>query len=371
LGAAGAVAVAAAGAGASAPARAARPTPLYGPAPGIARLSANENPFGPSRAALIAMQEASVQGAYYVSDSVKMLRAMIAEQNGVPPEAVALGSGSSSALVAAAVNAGQSGNILAPDLFWDTTSRSVEIQGIAKIVRLPKTEGLEIDLKAMLAAIDDSIAMVQVTNPNNPTGLLADPTELKKFCIEASKKCTVLVDEAYNEVIDDPEGNSMVSLVKEGHDVIVARTFSKIYGLAGMRVGYIIAQPEKIEEIGRWGIGWYGLNQAGMAAAVACYEDKEFMNYSRSKIREAREMVSAALKENGLKALPSQTNFMFVDLGDLDADKFREEMEKENVMIRGVYRDYTNWSRVKRILGKLEHVQMYVDALPKVLSRMA
>ncbi|MEM6543827.1 MAG: histidinol-phosphate transaminase [Pseudomonadota bacterium] len=343
--------------------------PAYGPPPGVAKLNANENPYGPSKAALAAIQEASASGAYYVRDSAMALRAMIAERNGVEPEYVALSSGSSGALVACAVEAGQQGNILGPDLFWDTTSRSVEAQGIAELKRMPKTTGLEIDLDAMYAAIDDSIAMAQVVNPNNPTGLLTDSKKLRDFCIKAAKKTTVLVDEAYNEVTDAPDENSMVPLIREGHDVIVARTFSKIYGLAGMRVGYIIAAPEKIEAIGKYGIGWYGLNQAGLAAAVASYEDLEFMAASRAKIREAREMVYAALKDNGLSGLPSQTNFIFADLGSINANDFRAAMEKENVLIRGVYRDYTNWSRVS--MGRLEHVQMYVDALPKVLAQFA
>ncbi|EAQ98557.1 pyridoxal phosphate-dependent aminotransferase [Congregibacter litoralis] len=343
--------------------------PAYGPAAGIAKLNANENPYGPSEAALAAIQEASASGAYYVNESARALQAMIAERHGVDPEYVALSSGSSGALVACAVSAGQSGNILGPDLFWDTTSKSVEKQGIAEITRLPKTPGLEIDLQTMYESIDDSIAMVQVVNPNNPTGLLMDPVALRAFCKKASAKATVLVDEAYNELTDMPQENTMVPLVKEGYDVIVARTFSKIYGLAGMRVGYIIAAPEKIEAMSRYGIGWYGLNQAGLAAAVASYEDQVFMDASRAKIREGREMVYAALKENGLSGLPSQTNFIFVDLGSINAQTFREEMAKENVLIRGIYRDYTNWSRVS--MGRLEHVQMYVDALPKVLSRLS
>ncbi|MEL7044623.1 MAG: histidinol-phosphate transaminase [Pseudomonadota bacterium] len=343
--------------------------PMYGPAPGIAKLNANENPYGPSEAALAAIQEASASGAYYAGETARALRAMIAERNGVEPESVLLSSGSSGALAAAAVDAGQDGNILGPDLFWDTTSKSVERQGIAEIVRLPKHPTLDIDLDAMYAAIDDSISMVQVVNPNNPTGVLIDPVALKAFCVKASKKATVLVDEAYNEVTDAPEANTMVGLVREGHDVIIARTFSKIYGLAGMRIGYIIAAPEKIESMGKYGIGGYGLNQAGLAAAIASYEDEEFMNMSRSKIREGREMVYSALKENGLTGLPSQTNFIFADLGDINAQEFREAMEKEKVLIRGIYRDYTHWSRVS--MGKLEHVQMYVDALPKVMSQFA
>ncbi|MFK7831584.1 MAG: histidinol-phosphate transaminase [Congregibacter sp.] len=343
--------------------------PLYGPAPGVAKLNANENPYGPSKAALAAIQEASASGAYYARESAIALRAMIAERHGLAPEYVSLSSGSSGALAACAISAAQNGNILGPDLFWDTTSRSVEHQGIAKIERLPKTSNLDIDLNEMYASIDDSIAMVQVVNPNNPTGLLKDPVELRAFCKKASAKATVLVDEAYNELTEMPEANSMVSLVKEGYDVIVARTFSKIYGLAGLRVGYIIAAPEKIEQMSRYGIGSYGLNQAGLAAAIACYEDQQFMNASRAKIREGREMVSAALQESGLTALPSQTNFMFVDLGSINAEEFRAAMAKENVLIRGIYRDYTHWSRVS--MGRLEHVQMYVDALPKVLSQFA
>lgn len=346
-----------------------RPTPLYGPPPGVAKLNANENPYGPSPAALKAMMEASQKGAYYVYDSVMRLKTMIAERHGLTPDHVTLGSGSSAGLAAAAIAAAQKGNILGPDLFWDTTSRVVEMQKIGEIKRLPKLESLAIDLDAMYGAIDDSISMVQVTNPNNPTGMLIDPVAMRNFCIKASKKCTVLADEAYNELTDNSDANTVIPLIKDGHDVIVARTFSKIYGLAGMRVGYLIAQPEKIAEMERYGLGWYGLNQAGLAAAIACYEDHKFMDYCRSKVKEARDMVSAAVKENGLTALPSVTNFMFVNLGDLNAETFREEMAKENVLIRGIYRDYTNWSRVS--MGYIEDVQKYTSALPKVLHRMS
>ncbi|WP_242523580.1 pyridoxal phosphate-dependent aminotransferase [Microbulbifer salipaludis] len=346
----------------------ARPAPLYGPPPGVAKLNANENPYGPSPKALKAMMEASQKGAYYVYDSVARLKSMIAERHGLTPDHITLGSGSSAGLAAAAIAAAQKGSILGPDLFWDTTSRVVEIQEIGEIKRLPKLESLAIDLDAMYAAIDGSISMVQVTNPNNPTGMLIDPIAMRNFCIKASKKCTVLADEAYNELTDNSDANTVVPLIKQGHDIIVARTFSKIYGLAGMRVGYLIAQPEKIKEMERYGLGWYGLNQAGLAAAIACYEDQQFMDYCRIKVKEARDMVSAAVKENGLTALPSVTNFMFVNLGDLNAETFRAEMEKENVFIRGIYRDYTNWSRVS--MGKIEDVQKYTSALPKVLHRM-
>lgn len=368
-GAAAALSTAAAGRiGTAAAAEPAAPATLYGPAPGVAKLNANENPYGPSPKALKAIAQASQKGAYYVNQTAVKLKAMIAERHGLTPEHVTIGSGSSAGLTAAAIAAAQKGDILGPDLFWDTTAKVVEIQDIGGIKRLPKLESLQIDLKGMYDAIDDSIAMVQITNPNNPTGMLIDAGTMRDFCIKASKKTSVLADEAYNELTEDPDGNSVIPLVKAGHDVIVARTFSKIYGLAGLRVGYLIAQPERIAEMERYGIGWYGLNQAGLAAAIASYEDQSFMDFSRNKVREARQMVSATVKEHGLTALPSVTNFMFVDLGDLNAEEFRKEMARENVLIRGIYRDYTNWSRVS--MGYLEDVEKYTRALPKVLYRM-
>ena len=136
-----------------------------------------------------------------------------------------------------------------------------------------------------------------------------------------------------------------------------------------MRIGYMIAKPELLELVGQFGLGDYGLNQAGVAGALASYNDDRFLEYSKSKVLEAREMVLSALAENGLTALNSQTNFMFVDLGILNAEKFREQMEKQNILIRGIYRDYNNWSRVS--MGRIEDVQMYVDEMPKVLDALS
>ena len=108
------------------------------------------------------------------------------------------------------------------------------------------------------------------------------------------------------------------------------------------------------------------MNQAGVAAALASYDDFEFLDYSKSKIIEAREMIMDAVKRNELTAAPSETSFVFVDLGDLNAEVFRQEMAKRNVLIRGIYRDYTSWSRVS--VGMLDDVEMYVKALPAALE---
>lgn len=343
-------------------------TPLYGPPPGVAKLNANENPYGPSPAAIEAMTEAITKGAYYVNDTAETLKAMIAERHGLTKEHIILSSGSSGVLTSLAMMAAQQGSILGSDLFWDTTSRMATRNSPNGIKRLPKTADLSVDLDAMYFAVDGSIALAQICNPNNPTGSIVSPQKLRTFCEKVSERTMVLVDEAYNEVTDDPEANSMIPLIKAGKNVVVARTFSKIYGLAGMRVGYMIAAPETVEKISAYGMGSYGLNQAGIAAAVASYNDTAFLAYSKSKIIEAREMIAEAVKVNGLTALPSETSFMFVNLGAINAEDFRQAMAKENVLIRGIYQDYYHWSRVS--VGTLADVEKYTTAMPKVLDSL-
>ena len=184
-----------------------------------------------------------------------------------------------------------------------------------------------------------------------------------------SENALVVVDEAYNEVTSEPETNSMVDLVRDGYNVAISRTFSKIYGLAGQRVGYMIGRPDVINEIRFNGTGEASLSMAGVSAAIASYEDKDFMNFSREKINQAKEIAENGLQSNGLSYLPSETNFILVNLGSIDADKFRDEMLKENILIRGKYGDYHNWSRVS--MGNLSDVQRYVDAIPKALNNLS
>jgi histidinol-phosphate aminotransferase len=342
---------------------------MFGPKPGVAKLNANENPFGPSPMALKAIAKASAEGgAYYAYPAAMTLLDMIAERHGITRANISLSAGSSPILSYAALAASNKGKILGPDLFWDTTSKAPEKQGAPEIVRVPNTPDLDIDLDAIYAAIDDSVAMVHICNPNNPTGKILEPEKLRDFCIKASKKALVLVDEAYNELIDEPPKHSMIPLVKAGHNIIVARTFSKIYGLAGMRVGYLIASEENTQWINQYGMGGYTLNQAGLAAAIASYNDEAFITFSKEKIYEAKSMVMDAIKAIGLTALPSSTNFVFVNLGDGNAEYFRQAMAERDVLIRGIYRTYTNWSRVS--MGKIADVQRYIDTMPYALDKM-
>lgn len=332
--------------------------PRFGPPADSAHLLYNENPYGPAPSAVRAMADVAARGCYYVDDVEPRLAAMIAARHGLKPDSVLLGNGSYEVLVAAIMAWSREGSIVRPDLMFDEPLLFAADKGV-KQVEVPLAADMAIDLDALGAAAGPGTGMIYICNPNNPTGMTLDAGRLRGWVQEASRKATVLVDEAYMELTDDPVGNSMVDLVRAGQNVIVTRTFSKIYGMAGLRVGYALAPAEHIRRLRGWR-PTIGVNSAGLAAALASYDDTAFLRFSREKIHTGRAMLLAAVKQAGLRALPSQTNFVFVEVPDADA--LQKAMAARGVMIRGAYGKWKHWSRVS--CGKLEHVQRYAEALP-------
>jgi len=342
-------------------AAAAAAPPVFGPAPGVALLSRNENPYGPAPSAVRAMAEAAGKGCYYSDNAYVTLQKMIAERHGVTPEHVVIGNGSTEVLCAAALAYGAKGAILAPELFWDTTVAYGEEKGV-KVKRVAQGADMGIDLAGLGAAVAPDVALVHVCNPNNPTGITIDGDTMRTFVKAASAKTAVLVDEAYIELTDNPESTSVVDLVKAGHNLIVCRTFSKIYGMAGLRVGYAIAQPVVAKMLADYMVS-FGGNSAGLAAAIASYDDTAFTTFSKQRIVEARGIMLDAVKSAGLTALPSQTNFLFVKVPD--ANTLQKAMAGRDILIRGQYAKWSNWSRVST--GKIEDVKRYAAALPELV----
>jgi len=339
----------------------------YGPERDIARLNWNENPYGPSKKALQAIIESSYESAYYPDHLVNRLKDMIAEKHELTQNHITISAGSTQALTVLSQIQSRKNPIISSELTWDIPLLIARSSG-GKIIRVENGHDLEINLQKMQNLHDENISMVHICNPNNPTGTIIDPEKLSNALRIMSKTVLVLVDEAYNEVTDNPEANTMIKLIKEGHNIAISRTFSKIYGMAGQRVGYIIAKPEIIRTINRKGTGEFSTAMAGVSGAIACYNDEEFLKFSKSKINEAKEMIIEVAKNNGLETLPSQTNFIYVNLGNINADTFRDEMRKQNIIIAGKYGKHTNWSRVS--MGKIEDIQRYVDALPAVLDHL-
>lgn len=336
----------------------------FGPLSGQALLSRNENPYGPSPSAIKAINRTATMGCYYADRGLEYLQDMIAERHGVSPSQVVVGSGSTEILCAVALAWGEKGAILCPDLFWDTTVNYGERQGV-KSIRVPLGPDMGVDLDAMAAAMSDAVSLVQVCNPNNPTGMLIDADALKTFAAKVTPEATLLVDEAYNELTDTPDANSLVGLVREGKDVIICRTFSKIYGMAGMRVGYAITTEENAERI-RGYLMSFGGNISGIAGAIASYSDMAFLEKSKLMVSEGRAMILDAVGAAGLTALPSQTNFVYVKVPD--ADEVQAAMRARNIAIRGAYGPWTQYSRVST--GRIEDVARYAKALPEVIDSL-
>ncbi|MEM9668747.1 MAG: histidinol-phosphate transaminase [Pseudomonadota bacterium] len=337
---------------------------LLGPPEGVALLSRNENPYGPSKSALAMIDYAAKKGAYYTSrDAMMTLASLIAERNGVEPEQIVLTTGSGEALSAIAVIYGPKGPIVAPRLFWDTTALYAKRLEMAEIERVALTPEMDVDLAGIEALAAENAGLVQLCNPNNPTGLAMSGDAIRPVVKRMSEKTTVLVDEAYIELADDPEGTSCVGLVRDGHDVIITRTFSKIYGMAGIRMGYTISSPEIAEKIRNTTMSWSP--STSFAAGIGCYNDEAFLSMSKSKIVEGRQMVMATLDALGLDYLPSQTNFIYFKSGKPANDVQKAMMDKK-ISVRGQYMDYADWTRVS--MGKLEDVERFCKALPSVVE---
>ena len=203
----------------------------------LAKLNANENPYGPSPKVVQAISGSASMGNRYGHGDAATLIRMIAEKEGVTPDHIMMGPGSSDLLEKTAfVQFRNGGNIVSADPAYMSIMNTAQSMG-ASWKPTPLTLDFQHDLDAMAKEVDADTKLVYICNPNNPTGSITDPAKLRAFCAETSEKVPVFVDEAYLEFLDNPDANTVVGLVAEGKDVIVARTFSKIHGMAGLRIG--------------------------------------------------------------------------------------------------------------------------------------
>ena len=334
---------------------------MTGPNPNLIRLSANENPYGPSTKALKAAASASAKGAYYPGRITTELIEMIAQRNKLNANQVVISSGSNEALSAAVVGWGKQGEIVSPSLTYDLHLGYAQRIG-TKILRVPLDDAMSIDLDAMAAAVNKNVSMVYLCNPNNPTGKTIDGDVLRNFCRIVGKKVTILVDEAYNELTVDPNFTSMVDLVREGENVIVVRTFSKLYGMAGMR-GYAMGREDLIKKVRNHIMAWP--NIVGLAAAHACYNESDFIKFSLEKINQGRSLVKQVFEEQNLQTLPSETNFVFANIGR-DVKSFEEKMRRENVLVHRAYSLYPKHLRVS--MGKIQDIEVFAEVFKKVYT---
>ena len=330
--------------------------------PGQIRLMFNENPYGPSPKALAEVAKILPKTAYYPSAIEDDLMGLFMARHQLDREQVFLASGSNEGLQAAMMAFGKHGKVISPALTYSDHLHYAEKLGVA-VHRVPLRDDMAIDLEAMARAVDDSVSLVYLCNPNNPTGMAIDGDELRSFCREVSPKVPILIDEAYNELTDKPDYTSMVDLVRGGANILVTRTFSKIFGMAGLRVGYGMGHPDIVSVVKDNVMAW--LNGVGLYAAYHSYLDEDFIAFSREKVLQGREMVNATFRRHGIEPLPSQTSFVYADI-QRDADVFKDKMAARNVKIRGIYEGYDTYSRVS--MGRIEELEIFDRVFSQVYT---
>ncbi|MAU17772.1 MAG: histidinol phosphate aminotransferase [Muricauda sp.] len=330
-----------------------------------AKLNANENPYGPSPMAVEAFKNSVAGGNRYAWKELFQLVDKIADFEGVESKNIMMGPGSSDLLEKTAmVFFLNGGNVVSADPSYMSLIRVAESVG-ASWKPVPLKDDWSHDLKAMEEAIDDETKLVYICNPNNPTGSMTDHEELVDFCSRVSEKVPVFVDEAYLWFLDDGAKKSMVSLVNQGKDVIIARTFSKIHGMAGLRVGYIVALEETLGRLQKITRGGMGITLPSVYGAMAAMDDAEFIEKSRTLNTECREYVYQSLKQLGITSyIPSSTSFVIFPI-EMEGRPFLEQMTELKVGVRAFQFNDQNWCRVS--IGTMDEMKTFTAALNKVL----
>jgi histidinol-phosphate aminotransferase len=333
-----------------------------------ARLGGNENPYGPSPMAVMAIvQNADKAFRYATKEEATKLGDLLAADNKVKAENVVVGSGSTEILENYAKwlskqGSGPGGEIVSALPGYINFTGKMKALG-STIVTVPLDDNMVHDLDAMAAKVGPNTKAVYICNPNNPTSTIVPPAKLKAFCIEISKKCPVFIDEAYLECSDNFAENTMAPLVAAGHNIIVARTFSKMYGLAGQRVGYGLMPAAVAKEVAA--LSETRLNKLGVLAATASLEEMTYVSETRAKIKAERDKLCATLKELKRKFPDPQGNFVFFHTG-MPIATFQEKMAAENVMVARAFPPALDWCRMS--IGSPEEMALAHAALRKVFA---
>jgi histidinol-phosphate aminotransferase len=246
------------------------------------------------------------------------------------------------------------------DLSFSRYETGIQIEG-ATPIKVPLKEGTH-DLEAMLQAITDQTRIVFVCNPNNPTGTIVRESELSAFLDQIPEHVLVVLDEAYYEYVMDSSYPDSISLLDYNPQILILRTFSKIYGLASLRVGYGITHPEVIESLERVREP-FNVNALGQAAAIAALEDQSFVTYCRYQNRRGIEKITNKLEELGLKYFPAHGNFIFFDTG-IPAEEAFQFLLHRGLIIRAGFGETV----LRATVGKEDENQQLVEALEALIK---
>lgn len=338
------------------------------PESSLLNLGSNENPYGISTKAKQALLDMLGEANRYQFNvaSLKTFEKTIGEYYNVGENQVAVtaGSGEGLALLARYFS---KGNIVTADITFGILPNTAKKIG-TKVIEVPLTKDKVHDLPAMLKAINNETQLVYICNPANPSSTIVETSALKNFCEEASKKTVVLIDEAYNEFMDNGAAQSMISMIDKNPNVLVIKTFSKIHAMAGLRIGFIIGHASMISKLqsGYFQSSIMCISNLSMAAALASLNDEEHKKMSKLKNDAAKKYTIDELKKLGIEAMPSYTNFIFFPIKQYKGNYAEDMFDKHKVILRSNQYADGKWARVS--IGTMDEMKKYIEITNKANS---
>ena len=330
----------------------------------------NENPLGPKNSVLQAVRSALASGGpagRYVFDRLEDLQKALAEKFGVKPENIVTGCGSTQILRAAVqMFTSPSRPLVAGQLTYEECAGYAELIG-TPVRAIPLDASLKLDLDAMAQA-SKGAGVVFLNNPNNPTATLHSAAAVSAFIdrvLAASPDTTILLDEAYHDYVTDASHKTQIATALQNPRVIVARTFSKAYGMAGMRLGYGIGHPQTIEKLESWE-GANAINVASIVVAIASLKDQARLDAERDRNTQVRQFTIDWFRKAGFAATDSQTNFLFVNI-KRPVKEFRDACRAEGVLVARDFPPFEK-SHVRISIGTLDEMKRAVAVFGKVLG---
>lgn len=330
----------------------------------VVKLASNENPLGPSPLALEAARAALAGSHRYPDSSGYLLKGKLARRLDVEPSQLVLGNGSNDVLdLIARAFLGPGTSAVYSRHAFVVYPIAVQACGARALVTPARDWGHDLD--AMAAAIEADTRVVFIANPNNPTGTWVPRAELERFLQRVPEHVVVVLDEAYNEYVEAPEFPDALALLRQHPNLVVTRTFSKAYGLAALRVGYSLSNPQIADLLNRVRAP-FNVTSAGLAAAAAALDDADYLRDSVRVNREGMAQLEAGLERLGLRWIPSVGNFIAVEF-EREAAALYQALLREGVIVRpvGVY-DMPRHLRVS--IGLADENAALLSALQRVLA---
>ena len=327
----------------------------------VVRLSSNENPYGPSKKVLNRIKDSFKYGCRYPSSFSDELANILAKKHNVSAESIIITGGSREGLKITALTYTKDGvEIIAGYPTYLTMMKYAEHWG-ASINWVPVDENKSYNLDEIEKRISAKTKLVFLCNPNNPTGTIVPAKKLVDFCDVASKKTIVFSDEAYYDYIETPNYPSMIDAVRRGDNVIVSKTFSKVYGMAGLRLGYLIAKPEIAKKIRKNVVAMS--NILAIEAAKEALNDNSFYKFSISKNKQEKQRIYTLLDHLKLDYVPSHTNFIFFH-SKKDIKQFGSQMLAKGVSVGRPFPPFNDWCRIST--GTADEVDKFINGMLEV-----